>query len=98
MGISRSGGAVRHQPGCVEQLEPERLDRRTGQPHGGRPDDERRALDEALAKGWTIAEDCIFVDDSKANVEGARAVGMHAIHFVEPMDLAAELRAHGIEA
>jgi 2-haloacid dehalogenase len=40
--------------------------------------------------------ECIFVDDSKANVEGARAVGMHAIHFVEPMDLAAELRASGI--
>ena len=44
------------------------------------------------------AEDCIFIDDSQANVEGARAVGMHAIHFVEPMDLAAELRKHGIAA
>jgi len=44
------------------------------------------------------AQDCIFIDDSKANVEGARSVGMHAIHFVEPMDLAAELRRHGIEA
>ena len=37
--------------------------------------------------------DCVFIDDSKANVEGAREVGMHAIHFVEPIDLAAELRA-----
>nr|WP_246505408.1 HAD family phosphatase [Microvirga antarctica] len=44
------------------------------------------------------AQDCIFIDDSGANVEGARAVGMQAIHFVEPMDLAAELRAHGIAA
>lgn len=41
------------------------------------------------------ARDCLFIDDSHANVDGARAVGMHAIHFVEPMDLAAELRAHG---
>jgi 2-haloacid dehalogenase len=44
------------------------------------------------------AEDCIFIDDSKANVEGARAVGMHAIHYLEPMDLAAELRRYGIDA
>ncbi|HST93709.1 MAG TPA: HAD family phosphatase [Microvirga sp.] len=44
------------------------------------------------------ARNCIFVDDSKANVDGARAVGMHGIHFVEPMDLAAELAGHGIRA
>jgi 2-haloacid dehalogenase len=41
------------------------------------------------------AGDCVFIDDSKANVEGARAVGMHAIHYLEPMDLAAELRLYG---
>lgn len=41
------------------------------------------------------AADCVFIDDSHANVEGARAVGMQAIHFAEPADLAAELRAHG---
>jgi 2-haloacid dehalogenase len=44
------------------------------------------------------AGNCIFVDDSRANVDGARSVGMHAIHYVEPMDLAAELRRHGIPA
>jgi 2-haloacid dehalogenase len=44
------------------------------------------------------AEDCVFIDDSKANVEGARAVGMHAIYYAEPMDLAAELRRYGIAA
>jgi len=51
-----------------------------------------------LSRYGLRAEDCIFIDDSKANVEGARAVGMHAVHFVEPMDLAAELRRHGIDA
>lgn len=51
-----------------------------------------------LARYGLSAGDCIFIDDSKANVEGARAVGMHAIHFVEPMDLAAELRTFGIDA
>ncbi|MFP5368521.1 MAG: HAD-IA family hydrolase, partial [Actinomycetes bacterium] len=43
------------------------------------------------------ARDCVFIDDSKANVEGARSVGMHAIHYAEPMDLVAELRRHGFE-
>jgi 2-haloacid dehalogenase len=51
-----------------------------------------------LSRYGLEAGDCVFVDDSKANVEGARAVGMHAIHFVEPMDLAAELRGYGIKA
>lgn len=51
-----------------------------------------------LSRYGLTAEDCIFIDDSKANVEGARAVGMHAIHFAEPMDLAAELRRYGIAA
>jgi 2-haloacid dehalogenase len=41
------------------------------------------------------AGDCVFIDDSMANVEAARAVGMHAIHCVEPIDLAAELRGYG---
>jgi 2-haloacid dehalogenase len=41
------------------------------------------------------AADCLFIDDSQANVDGARAVGMHAIHYLEPMDLAAALRRHG---
>ncbi len=44
------------------------------------------------------AGDCIFIDDSAANVEGARKVGMHAIHYREPLDLSAELRRHGIGA
>jgi 2-haloacid dehalogenase len=51
-----------------------------------------------LSRYGLTAGDCIFIDDSRENVEGARAVGMHAIHFAEPMDLAAELRRHGIEA
>jgi 2-haloacid dehalogenase len=41
------------------------------------------------------APDCIFIDDSKANVDAARDVGMQAIQYAEPMDLAAELRRYG---
>jgi 2-haloacid dehalogenase len=37
----------------------------------------------------------VFVDDSPANVEGARAVGMHAVHFTGPEPLATDLRRLG---
>lgn len=40
--------------------------------------------------------DCIFIDDSKANVEGARAVGMDAIHFTTAPALRDELKQRGI--
>jgi len=42
------------------------------------------------------AADCVFIDDSRVNIEAARAVGMHAIHYPdEQVDLAAELRRYG---
>lgn len=40
---------------------------------------------------------CLFVDDSPANVEGARAVGMAAVVFTTPERFAADLAAHGLE-
>jgi 2-haloacid dehalogenase len=43
------------------------------------------------------AADCIFIDDSAANVAGAQAVGMHGHHFVEAEGLARALRAHGFD-
>ena len=49
-----------------------------------------------LSRYGLEAEDCLFIDDSLANVEGARAVGMQAIHYREPMDLAGELERRGI--
>lgn len=44
------------------------------------------------------ATDCVFVDDSLLNVEGARALGMHALHFRDPAQLRADLRALGFRA
>ncbi len=41
-------------------------------------------------------EQCLFVDDSLENVEGARRVGMHAIHFGDSRQLAEELEAYGV--
>jgi 2-haloacid dehalogenase len=39
---------------------------------------------------------CIFIDDSRANVEAARAYGMRAHHFEVPEVLRAELKTAGL--
>lgn len=49
-----------------------------------------------LGRYGLAAPDCIFIDDSEKNVVGARGVGMRAIHFIEPIDLRAELRGLGV--
>ena len=49
-----------------------------------------------LSRYGLAVEDCLFIDDSPANVDGARSVGMQAIHYRDGMDLPAELRRHGI--
>lgn len=38
----------------------------------------------------------VFTDDSPANVEGARAIGMHAVHFQSPGQLRDDLRRLGV--
>ncbi|HXV31748.1 MAG TPA: HAD family phosphatase [Sinorhizobium sp.] len=38
----------------------------------------------------------IFIDDSMANVEAARAAGWHALHFTDPKTLKGELAAYGV--
>lgn len=42
------------------------------------------------------ARECVFIDDVPANVEGARAVGMQAVHFRTPKLLRADLEAVGM--
>jgi FMN phosphatase YigB (HAD superfamily) len=39
---------------------------------------------------------CVFIDDSDANVLGARKVGMQALHFTTPAQLRADLIAAGL--
>lgn len=41
-------------------------------------------------------EDCLFIDDNLANVEGARVVGIDGIHFTSAAQLATELDKRGI--
>lgn len=38
------------------------------------------------------ADECVFVDDNLANVQGALGVGMHAIHFQNAAQLRTELK------
>jgi 2-haloacid dehalogenase len=50
----------------------------------------------ALDRWGLDAADTVFIDDSPANVAGAAAVGMHAIHFTGEPALRAELRGLGL--
>ena len=40
---------------------------------------------------------CIFIDDALANVEGARASGLQAVHYRDTPSLITELRGLGVE-
>ncbi|WP_297773217.1 HAD family phosphatase [uncultured Roseovarius sp.] len=47
-------------------------------------------------RAGATAERCFFIDDSAANVEGARAAGWQAHHFTGADDLRANLRERGL--
>lgn len=47
----------------------------------------------AAARLGVEPDQAIFVDDFPANIEGARAVGMYAVHFKHPDQAMAEVRA-----
>ena len=55
-----------------------------------------RAIYELLLQRYRVdPERAVFIDDSAANVEGARRAGLHAIHFRDPPALRQELAALG---
>jgi putative hydrolase of the HAD superfamily len=47
----------------------------------------------ALARLGVGAEECAFVDDTEVNVDAARALGLHAVHFRDTAQTIAELDA-----
>lgn len=47
---------------------------------------------ERLGNGL-LAEECIFIDDTEANCESARSLGMRAVHFVDTEQAMAEVEA-----
>jgi HAD superfamily hydrolase (TIGR01509 family) len=48
------------------------------------------------ARARLAPQDCLFIDDSAANVAGARAAGMQAEHFTTPDALEAALQRRGL--
>ncbi len=49
-----------------------------------------------LERNGLEAGACVFIDDSPRNIEGARGVGMDAIHFTDPEVLRRELAKRGL--
>lgn len=49
-----------------------------------------------LTRNALSAADCLFIDDSAANVAGARAVGMDAVLFTDPERLERDLNARNL--
>jgi putative hydrolase of the HAD superfamily len=54
---------------------------------------ESRIYELTLERIGAAAEACLFVDDVEVNCEGARQVGLHAVHFRENEQAIPEIRA-----
>jgi len=50
----------------------------------------------ALDRLGCQSEETLFIDDSAHNIEGARDIGMHTIHFKPELDLEAALKQAGV--
>lgn len=57
---------------------------------------EREIFDRLCARAGVAPADCLFIDDSAANVAGAEAAGMAAHRFTGAAALEADLRARGL--
>lgn len=55
-----------------------------------------RLFEYFLERTGREAAECLFVDDSRANVEAARALGFRAVHFRSAEQLREELRRTGL--
>jgi epoxide hydrolase-like predicted phosphatase len=53
-------------------------------------------FERTLARLGRQPEEAVFIDDFAHNIVGARAVGLHAIHFTPQLDLLAELAGLGV--
>jgi 2-haloacid dehalogenase len=51
-----------------------------------------------LERNGLAARDCVFIDDSRANVASAASLGFDAIHFSSAQQLAQDLRRRGLIA
>lgn len=51
----------------------------------------------AVRKSGFRANECVFIDDRKANAEGARKFGMHGIHYTTNVALRSSLKRLGVK-
>lgn len=58
---------------------------------------DRLIFERTLARLGRQPEEAVFIDDFVHNIEGARAAGLHAIHFTPQTDLPAALAALGVK-
>lgn len=55
------------------------------------------AIFETLLERFNLrADECLFVDDSRANIDAAKKLGFHVHHFGEPIRLRAALHEHDL--
>jgi 2-haloacid dehalogenase len=67
----------------------------SGEEHLLKPD---AAIYRCLLERYALqAEESLFIDDNKDNVEAAKAIGMHAVRFVSAEELEKQLRELGVE-
>jgi 2-haloacid dehalogenase len=59
---------------------------------------DREIFDLFFSRYGVAPQACVFIDDSRANIEMATSLGMHTIHFVEGTDVAEALHGYGIAA
>lgn len=52
---------------------------------------------ELLKRYGLVPQECVFIDDNIMNVEMARALGIHAIHFTTKEEAEVELRKLGVQ-
>lgn len=62
----------------------------SGRERVAKPD--RRIFQILFERNGLAANDCVFIDDIRANVEAARATGMVGLHFTTPERLDEDLR------
>ena len=67
----------------------------SGEEHLLKPD---AAIYRCLLERYKLrAEESLFIDDNKDNVEAAKGVGMHAVRFTSAEELVEQLRESGVE-
>lgn len=52
--------------------------------------------EEIFKRSGHLANECLFIDDLEENIEGAKKVGLHTVHYQGIEHLKKELSSHGI--